>query len=126
LHFDVVEFYRYLYERLFRFFCYGATSVRGESNTLTTNIYVAGPQVEDGTFATSYILTRATTVTRAVDDFDEVLTPFPCMSDTLGSGITTIHIVHPLSGAECAAMSWLNIEGPTALRDWGAELLFTS
>jgi hypothetical protein len=51
----------------------------------------------------------------------------------LGSGITTSHIGHPLSGAECAAMSRLNIEGPATsavganpLRDWGAELLFTS
>jgi hypothetical protein len=44
-----------------------ATSVRGESNTLSTSIFIAGPQMEDGTFATSYIPTRATTLTRAGD-----------------------------------------------------------
>jgi hypothetical protein len=40
-----------------------ATSVRGESNTLSTNIYIAGPQMGDGTFATNYIPTAATAVT---------------------------------------------------------------
>ena len=87
-----------------------ATSIRGASNTLTTSVYVAGAQTEEGTFATSYIPTTTAAATRTVDDYEEVLTPFPIMSDTLGSGITTGHIGHPLSGAESAAISRLNIE----------------
>ncbi len=82
-----------------------ATSVRGESNTLFTNIYIAGPQMEACATVSTYIPTGAAAVTRAADDFEEVLTPFPSMSDALGSGVTTSHIGHPLSGAECAAMS---------------------
>jgi hypothetical protein len=82
--------------------------------------------MEEGSLATSYIPTGAAVVTRAADDFEEVLTPFPSTSDALGIGITSSHIGHPLSGAECAAMSRLNVEGPAGLRDWGAELLFTS
>jgi hypothetical protein len=56
-------------------------------------------------------------MTRAADDFQEVDTPFPSMSDALGSGITTGHIGHPLSGAECAAMAMLNNEAAGTLRD---------
>jgi len=41
--------------------------VRNESSTLATSIYVAGPHVEEGTFATSYIPTTTNTVTRAGD-----------------------------------------------------------
>ena len=82
--------------------------------------------MEEGTLPTSYIPTAATPATRAADDFEEVDTLFPSTSDALGSGITSSHIGHPLSGAECAAMSRLNIEAAGTLRDWGAELLFTS
>jgi hypothetical protein len=70
--------------------------------------------MEDVIFATSYIPTGAAAVTRAADDFQEVETPFPITSDALGSGVTTSHIGHPLSGAECAAMSRLNIEAAGA------------
>jgi hypothetical protein len=50
-----------------------ATSIRAESITLDTNIYVAGGQIEDGSFPTSYISTSSTTssVTR-VGDFASI------------------------------------------------------
>ncbi len=82
--------------------------------------------MEEGATASTYIPTTTATVTRAVEDFEEVLTPFPSMSDALGSGVTTSHIGHPLSDVECAAMSRLNIEAAWALRDWGGELIFLS
>ncbi len=44
-----------------------ATASRAETNTLTTNIYIAGAQVEDGEFATSFIPTEAPPVTREGD-----------------------------------------------------------
>jgi hypothetical protein len=67
------------------------TSPRAEANTLTTSIYVAGAQAEAGLTAISYIPTTAAPVTRAVDDFEEVLNLFPSKSVTSGSGITTSH-----------------------------------
>ena len=82
--------------------------------------------MEEGATASTYIPTTTAAVTRAVEDFQEVDTPFPNTSDSLESSVTTGHVGHPLSGAECAAMSRLNIEADGTLRDWGAELLFTS
>jgi hypothetical protein len=60
--------------------------------------------MEEGPFATSYIPTASTGATRAADDFEEVLTPYPSMSDALGSGVTTGHIGLPINGAETPAM----------------------
>ena len=106
-----------------------ATSSREESNTLTTtNVYVVGALIEEGTFVSSFIPTGDSALNRDADDFDEVNTPFHNMSDALGSGITISHIIgDPLSGADSAAMSMLNIEGPAGLnKDWEAELFFTT
>ncbi len=46
-----------------------ATSIRAEANTLDTNLYAVGGQIETDTFASSYISTTSTTssVTRAGD-----------------------------------------------------------
>ena len=82
--------------------------------------------MEDGTFATSYIPTDAGPVTRAADDLEEVATPYPSMSDALGSGVTTNHIGIPINGTETAAMSRLHVEASPGTLNWGAELLFTS
>jgi hypothetical protein len=103
-----------------------ATSPRAETNTLITSIYVAGSQAEAGVSATSYIPTTTVAVARAADDFEEVPKSFLSTSDLLNSGVTISHIGHQLAGAECAAMSQLEVEVPASLKDWGAELLLTS
>ncbi len=44
-----------------------ATACRAQTNRLTTSIHIAGAQVEEGTFATSYIPTTAFALTRGGD-----------------------------------------------------------
>jgi hypothetical protein len=44
------------------------TAIRGESNTLSTSVYVWGAQIEQGAYATSYIPTLSTSVTRVKDE----------------------------------------------------------
>ncbi len=103
-----------------------ATSQRAEVNTLSTNIYIAGAQVEAGTLVSSYIPTGATPATRAADGLEEVATPYPSMSDVLDSGVATSHIGLPINGAETTVMSRLQVEASPGTLNWGAELIFTS
>ena len=103
-----------------------ATSPRAEVNTLSTNIKIAGAQVEASTSVSSYIPTAATAVTPAADTLEEVATTYPSMSDALGSGVTTSHIGLPINGAETAAVSRLQVEVTPGPLNWGAELLFTT
>ena len=102
------------------------TSLLLELNLLSTSIYIACAQMETGPFATLFISTGAFAVTRAADDFEEVDIPLSSMADALGGEITTSYKGHPLAGSASAAMSRLNIEEPAGLKDWGAELIFTS
>jgi hypothetical protein len=44
---------------------------RSKANTLATTIYIAGPQVEEGEFVTSYIPTTTNVATRAADVFTQ-------------------------------------------------------
>lgn len=44
-----------------------ATSARAETNSLSTNLYIYGAQLESGDYATSYIPTTTALVTRGVD-----------------------------------------------------------
>ena len=102
-----------------------ATAGRGETNTLTTGIYIAGAQVEAGVSANNYIPTTTAAVTRAADDFQEVSTSYPAQLDLLGAAVTRSHIGLPLASGETAGMARLGAEGG-GLREWGGELLFVS
>jgi hypothetical protein len=46
-----------------------ATSLRAESNSLSTSVFLFGGQLEQGAFSTTYISTGAATATRLVDTF---------------------------------------------------------
>jgi len=99
---------------------------KAPTNTIATNIYVAGVQLEDETFATSYIPTTSI-VTRAADALEEVATPLPSMSNALGSSVTTSHIGLEATGTETASMSRLEVHAsPGTNLHWGAELIFTT
>ena len=76
-----------------------ATSPRAETNTLSTDIYVAGAQAELGAFATSYIPTIASAVTRG-GDFASITGPnFSSwynnpIQGTFGVEFQTLYICH--------------------------------
>ncbi len=75
-----------------------ATSPRAKTNTLSTKIYVAGAQAEFGAFATSYIPTIASAVTRG-GDFASITGPNFSSWDnpiqgTFGVEFQTLHVMN--------------------------------
>jgi hypothetical protein len=101
-----------------------ATTARIVAITLTMSIFCAALQVEEGTFATSYIPTTVP-VTRAATGFQEVETSYPAQLDLLGAAVTRGLIGLPLASGETAGMARLGADGG-GLKEWGGELLFVS
>ena len=81
--------------------------------------------MEEGDFATSYVPTAATTVTRAAEGFAEVEVPYPAQLDLLGAAVTRGHVGLPIASKETTGMARLGAEGG-GLREWGGKLLFVS
>ena len=82
-----------------------ATSIRGESNTLSTSVYLWGFQSELGSYATSYIPTTSASVTRNAD----VLT----RNNIYTNGLIT-----------AAGGTWfVELRMPTIARDNGNEII---
>ena len=83
------------------------TAIRGESNTLSTNVYLYGAQLESGAYATSYIPTLGSTVTRLADACSKT-----GISSLIGQTQGTLFLdIKYLSTGSTASSRWFKVFG---------------
>lgn len=86
-----------------------ATSLRGETNTLNTSVYLWGAQLEAGSTATSYIPTTTSTVTRNADSINKT-----GISSLLGQTEGSVYSEFYWSGPKVETCSIFSLSTDTA------------